>query len=90
MTGPMLHTVDVDSDARTIYEAITTKAGEAAFWTSDLQTSTDVGGTQAERSRHAATAHRMPTAIRITALGTDAGPTMLSLNAAMSRSEPTT
>jgi hypothetical protein len=27
MTGPMLHTVDVDSDARTIFEAITTKAG---------------------------------------------------------------
>lgn len=52
------------------------------------QFSTDVGGSQDERSRHAATAHRTPTAIRITALGTDAGPTMLSLNAAMSTSEP--
>jgi hypothetical protein len=35
MNGPMLHTVDVDRDAQTIYEAITTRAGEAAFWTSD-------------------------------------------------------
>lgn len=43
MTGPMLHTVDVDSDARTIYEAITTKAGEAAFWTSDCDIEPVVG-----------------------------------------------
>jgi uncharacterized protein YndB with AHSA1/START domain len=43
MTGPMLHTVDVDSDARTIFEAITTKAGEAAFWTSDCDIEAVVG-----------------------------------------------
>lgn len=43
MTGPMLHTVDVDRDARTIYEAITTKAGEAAFWTSDCDVEPVVG-----------------------------------------------
>ena len=43
MTGPMLHTVDVDSDAGTIYEAITTKAGEAAFWTSDCDIEPVVG-----------------------------------------------
>jgi len=43
MNGPMLHTVDVDSDAQTIYEAITTKAGEAAFWTSDCDVEPVVG-----------------------------------------------
>ena len=45
MTGPMLHTVDVASDAQTIYEAITTKAGEAAFWTSDCDIEPVVGST---------------------------------------------
>ena len=35
MAGPMLHTVDVAADAKTIYEAISTRSGEAAFWTSD-------------------------------------------------------
>jgi len=43
MTGPMLHTVDVDSDAGTIYAAITTRAGEAAFWTSDCDVEPVVG-----------------------------------------------
>ncbi|MFL5686160.1 MAG: SRPBCC family protein [Chloroflexota bacterium] len=43
MNGPMLHTVDVDSDARRIYEAITTQAGEAAFWTSDCDVEPAVG-----------------------------------------------
>ena len=43
MTGPMLHTVDVDSDAQRIYEAITTQAGEAAFWTSDCDVEPAVG-----------------------------------------------
>jgi uncharacterized protein YndB with AHSA1/START domain len=43
MTGPMLHTVDVNSDARAIYEAITTKEGEAAFWTSDCDIQPVVG-----------------------------------------------
>ena len=43
MTGPMLHTVDVDRDAETIYAAITTKDGEAAFWTSDCDVEPVVG-----------------------------------------------
>jgi uncharacterized protein YndB with AHSA1/START domain len=43
MIGPMLHTVDVDSDAQTIYTAITTKAGEAAFWTSNCDVEPIVG-----------------------------------------------
>jgi len=43
MTGPMLHTVDVNSDTPTIHEAITTKAGEAAFWTSDCDIEPVVG-----------------------------------------------
>ncbi len=43
MNGPMLHTVDVAADAQTIYEAITTKPGEAAFWTSDCDIEPVVG-----------------------------------------------
>ena len=43
MTGPMRHTVDVAADAQTIYEAITTKPGEAAFWTSDCDIEPVVG-----------------------------------------------
>jgi uncharacterized protein YndB with AHSA1/START domain len=39
----MLHAVDVDSDALKIYEAITTQAGEAAFWTSDCDVEPVVG-----------------------------------------------
>jgi len=39
----MLHTVDVSSDARAIYEAIATKTGEAAFWTSDCDIEPVVG-----------------------------------------------
>ena len=35
MDIPMLHAVDIAADAATIYRAITTQAGEAAFWTSD-------------------------------------------------------
>jgi uncharacterized protein YndB with AHSA1/START domain len=31
----MLHAVDIDGDAQTIYEAISTRAGATAFWTSD-------------------------------------------------------
>ena len=43
MNGPMRHTVDVNSDAETIYAAITTKAGEAAFWTPDCDIEPVVG-----------------------------------------------
>ena len=43
MTGPMLQTVDVARDAHAIYEAITTTAGEAAFWTSDCDLKPVVG-----------------------------------------------
>lgn len=43
MTGPILHTVDADSDAQTINEAITTKAGEAAVWKSDCDAEPIVG-----------------------------------------------
>lgn len=43
MTSAMLHTVDVECDARTIYEALTTQAGEAAFWTSDCDVEPVIG-----------------------------------------------
>ncbi len=33
--GPMLHAVEVAADPLTIYRAITTREGQAAFWTSD-------------------------------------------------------
>lgn len=43
MTGPMLFAVDVDADAESVYTAISTEAGEAAFWTSDLDVQPIVG-----------------------------------------------
>lgn len=43
MPGPMLHAVDVNADPSAIYEAITTQAGEAAFWTSDCDVEPTVG-----------------------------------------------
>ena len=43
MTGPMLHAVDIDVDADAIYQAISTKAGEASFWTSNLDLEPVVG-----------------------------------------------
>ncbi len=36
MNGPMLHAFDIDADAESVYEAVSTRAGVAAFWTSDL------------------------------------------------------
>jgi uncharacterized protein YndB with AHSA1/START domain len=32
----MLHAVDIESDAASVYRAISTRAGLAGFWTSDL------------------------------------------------------
>ncbi len=75
MTGPMLHTVDVDRDARTIYEAITTQAGEAAFWTSDCAIEPVVGSVARFGFPAAPVDLRMridelsPTGIRWTCLG---------------------
>jgi hypothetical protein len=43
MTGPMLHAVDIDVVADAIYRAISTKTGEASFWTSDLDLEPVVG-----------------------------------------------
>ena len=43
MNGPMLHAVDVDSDAESVYRAISSKAGAASFWTSDLDLEPVVG-----------------------------------------------
>ena len=43
MNGPMLHAVDIAADADSVYGAISTKAGEAAFWTSDLDLEPVVG-----------------------------------------------
>ena len=43
MTGPMLFAVDVQTDAESVYQATTTKAGIAAFWTSDLDVEPVIG-----------------------------------------------
>ena len=43
MHGPMLHAVEVSADVATIYRAITTKEGEASFWTSDCAVEAVVG-----------------------------------------------
>ncbi len=43
MDGPMVHAVDIAADAATVYRAITTQAGEAAFWTSDCDVEPVVG-----------------------------------------------
>ncbi len=43
MPGPMLHVVDIDADATTIFTAITTKDGLVGFWTSDCDAQAAVG-----------------------------------------------
>ena len=43
MPGPMLHAVDIDADAATIFTALTTKGGLAAFWTSDCDVQATMG-----------------------------------------------
>ena len=43
MNGPMLHAVYIDADAESVYAAISTEAGEALFWTSDLDLEPVVG-----------------------------------------------
>ena len=43
MNGPMLFAVEVDADAESVYGAISTEAGESAFWTSDLDLKAVVG-----------------------------------------------
>lgn len=43
MNGPMLFAVEVDADAESVYGAISTEAGEAAFWTSDLDLEPVIG-----------------------------------------------
>ena len=43
MNGPMLHAVYIDADAESVYSAISTEAGEASFWTSDLDLEPVVG-----------------------------------------------
>ena len=35
MAGPLMHLVSIDSDAKTIYDAISTEKGLASFWTAD-------------------------------------------------------
>lgn len=45
MSARMLHAVDVAADAATIYRAITTADGLAAFWTADSQASPEPGST---------------------------------------------
>ncbi len=45
MHGPMLHAVEIDATAAVIYEAISTQAGQAAFWTTDLDLEPVVGST---------------------------------------------
>lgn len=43
MNGPMLFAVEVEADAESVYAAISTEAGEAAFWTSDLDLEPVIG-----------------------------------------------
>ncbi len=43
MPGPMLHAVDIDADAATIFTAITTRDGLAGFWTSDCDAQAVIG-----------------------------------------------
>ena len=43
MPGPMLHAVDIDADAATIFTAITTRDGLAGFWTSDCDAQAALG-----------------------------------------------
>ncbi len=43
MPGPMLHAVDIEADAAALFTALTTQAGEAAFWTSDCDVEPVVG-----------------------------------------------
>jgi uncharacterized protein YndB with AHSA1/START domain len=43
MPGPILLAVDIDADATRLYDVLTTKAGQAAFWTSDLDIEPLVG-----------------------------------------------
>ncbi len=43
MPGPMLHAVDIAAGPAAIFEAITTKDGLAAFWTSDCEVQATTG-----------------------------------------------
>jgi uncharacterized protein YndB with AHSA1/START domain len=43
MAGPLMHMVTIDSDAGTIYEALTTATGLASFWTADSHAEPRVG-----------------------------------------------
>ncbi len=43
MNRAMLFAVDVDADAESVYGAISTEAGIAAFWTSDLDVEPVIG-----------------------------------------------
>lgn len=36
MHGPVLHAVEIQGARRAVYDALTTQAGQAAFWTSDV------------------------------------------------------
>ena len=43
MHGPVLHAVEIQGTKAAIYEALTTQAGQAAFWTSDVDLDAVVG-----------------------------------------------
>jgi uncharacterized protein YndB with AHSA1/START domain len=43
MSGPMLHAVDVVANASTVFRALTTTQGLAAFWASDSEAEPRVG-----------------------------------------------
>jgi uncharacterized protein YndB with AHSA1/START domain len=43
MAGALMHSVTIDRDAERIYEAISTGAGLASFWTRDSQAEPKVG-----------------------------------------------
>jgi uncharacterized protein YndB with AHSA1/START domain len=43
MAREILHAVDVESDARSIYRAISTRDGLASFWTGDVDADSSVG-----------------------------------------------
>jgi uncharacterized protein YndB with AHSA1/START domain len=43
MAGPLMHSVTIDGDAEKIYEALSTGAGLASFWTRDSNAEPKVG-----------------------------------------------
>lgn len=43
MTTDILHAVQIEADPATVYRAITTQEGEAAFWTRDNETTPETG-----------------------------------------------